>query len=256
MPVLPTVPEYPAPAAALRGPGEAPDATVQHGADDNRANLYAQFQMGDLIRGADGGLEASHLEKPEDECVKAPTENLWLGPTPPQRGFVGRGVESLSLLWGDPIIGVASKLATYHVSLPSVTSKPLVLSRSASARAGFVPKLVGPATATKPSCSHQKPTLQSRRSIFCKAVRTILDIPGSSSWAFSIEPGIWRCIIMNFFGNALKFAETRRNMMKFAGNSSMNGSLLKRSDMGDANHEAQSDCENTSRLKALLENTL
>ncbi|KAH7042149.1 hypothetical protein B0J12DRAFT_605645 [Macrophomina phaseolina] len=38
-----------------------------------------------------------------------------------------------------------------------------------------------------------------------KAVRVILDMPHRSSWAFSIEPGIWRRILMNVFGNALKF---------------------------------------------------
>ncbi|EKG16341.1 hypothetical protein MPH_06468 [Macrophomina phaseolina MS6] len=66
MPVLPTVPEYPAPSAALRGPGEAPDATVQHGvrhrliADDGRDKGPAYRQdsgllcAGGLVRQDDG----------------------------------------------------------------------------------------------------------------------------------------------------------------------------------------------------------
>lgn len=55
MPVLPTVPEYPAPSAALRGPGEAPDATVQHGvrhrliADDGRDKGPAYRQDSGLL---------------------------------------------------------------------------------------------------------------------------------------------------------------------------------------------------------------
>lgn len=38
-----------------------------------------------------------------------------------------------------------------------------------------------------------------------KTVRIILDMPHRSSWSYSIQPGIWRRILMNIFGNAMKF---------------------------------------------------
>ncbi|OJD38041.1 sensor histidine kinase response [Diplodia corticola] len=41
-----------------------------------------------------------------------------------------------------------------------------------------------------------------------KPVRVVLDLPNRHSWAFAIQPGIWRRILMNVFGNALRFTET------------------------------------------------
>ncbi|KAL0260925.1 hypothetical protein SLS55_004617 [Diplodia seriata] len=41
-----------------------------------------------------------------------------------------------------------------------------------------------------------------------KAVRVVLDLPARDSWTFGIQPGIWRRILMNVFGNALRFTET------------------------------------------------
>lgn len=40
-----------------------------------------------------------------------------------------------------------------------------------------------------------------------KPVRIILDLPPRPSWDFAVRPGIWRRILMNVFGNALKFTE-------------------------------------------------
>jgi signal transduction histidine kinase len=41
-----------------------------------------------------------------------------------------------------------------------------------------------------------------------KNVRILLDIPRRASWMFSIQPGAWRRIVMNIFGNSLKFTDS------------------------------------------------
>ena len=41
-----------------------------------------------------------------------------------------------------------------------------------------------------------------------KHVRVILDVSASTNWVVQVEPGIWRRIVMNVMGNALKFTST------------------------------------------------
>jgi signal transduction histidine kinase/CheY-like chemotaxis protein len=41
-----------------------------------------------------------------------------------------------------------------------------------------------------------------------QSVAVILDIAGASDWVFKSEAGAWRRIVMNLFGNALKYTET------------------------------------------------
>ncbi|OJD36524.1 sensor histidine kinase response [Diplodia corticola] len=40
-----------------------------------------------------------------------------------------------------------------------------------------------------------------------KAVRVIFDLPAGPCWTFAVQPGIWRRILMNVFGNALRFTD-------------------------------------------------
>lgn len=40
-----------------------------------------------------------------------------------------------------------------------------------------------------------------------KNVRLILDLSNRSYWTFAVQPGIWRRIVMNVFGNALRFTD-------------------------------------------------
>jgi signal transduction histidine kinase len=41
-----------------------------------------------------------------------------------------------------------------------------------------------------------------------KHVKILLDIPHRKSWMYSIQPGAWRRIVMNIFGNSLKFTDS------------------------------------------------
>lgn len=41
-----------------------------------------------------------------------------------------------------------------------------------------------------------------------RAIRIILDMPENRPWHFALQPGVWRRIVMNVFGNALKFTHT------------------------------------------------
>ncbi|KAB2573424.1 Sensor histidine kinase AruS [Lasiodiplodia theobromae] len=41
-----------------------------------------------------------------------------------------------------------------------------------------------------------------------RAIRIILDMPENRLWHLALQPGIWRRIVMNVFGNALKFTHT------------------------------------------------
>ncbi|KAF4546168.1 Sensor histidine kinase response regulator [Lasiodiplodia theobromae] len=41
-----------------------------------------------------------------------------------------------------------------------------------------------------------------------RAIRIILDMPENRPWHLALQPGIWRRIVMNVFGNALKFTHT------------------------------------------------
>ncbi|KAL1641404.1 hypothetical protein SLS58_006105 [Diplodia intermedia] len=40
-----------------------------------------------------------------------------------------------------------------------------------------------------------------------KAVRVILDLPVGPCWTYAVQPGVWRRILMNVFGNALRFTD-------------------------------------------------
>lgn len=40
-----------------------------------------------------------------------------------------------------------------------------------------------------------------------KNIRLILDLSNRSYWTFAVQPGIWRRIVMNVFGNALRFTD-------------------------------------------------
>ncbi|KAB2581087.1 Oxidative stress response two-component system protein SSK1 [Lasiodiplodia theobromae] len=52
------------------------------------------------------------------------------------------------------------------------------------------------------SQSQSRPELYPR-----KAIRLILDLPVRPCWTFAIQPAIWRRILMNVFGNALRFTD-------------------------------------------------
>lgn len=41
-----------------------------------------------------------------------------------------------------------------------------------------------------------------------RAIRIILDMPEHRPWLFALQPGVWRRVVMNVFGNALKFTHT------------------------------------------------
>jgi signal transduction histidine kinase len=41
-----------------------------------------------------------------------------------------------------------------------------------------------------------------------KTLHVVLDIPHRSNWRFKTQPGSWKRIVMNTFGNALKYSET------------------------------------------------
>lgn len=53
----------------------------------------------------------------------------------------------------------------------------------------------------------ESPSLESPTAVR-KPVRVILDLPADPCWTFRIRPGIWRRIVMNLFGNALKYTDT------------------------------------------------